>query len=298
MSIVEPDPSLTDVARAQPRDRATTVVLSVIAIAIGFVLIMWMLTNERFEWPVVAQYFFAPPVLRGLGMTLLLTTICMITGSVAGVILALMRLSPVFALRTLSAGFVWFFRSVPMLVQLIFWFNLSYLLPRIIIGVPFGPEFFSWNTNDVINSFTAAIIGLTIHEAAYMSEIVRSGILSVDPGQKDAAKALGYRSPQVFFRIVLPQALRVILPPTGSQVISMLKGTSLVSVIGMTDLLHSVQVIYNRTFEIVPLLLVASIWYLVLIAVLSLIQAQIERRLARGFTREMAHVVRTEEVSA
>ncbi|MGV8880657.1 MAG: amino acid ABC transporter permease [Rhodoglobus sp.] len=244
---------------------------------------VWMVTTPRFEWDVVAGYMFSPLILNGIGMTLLLTAVCIVLGCVLGVVLAVMRLSNVAVFRLVSSTFVWFFRAVPMLVQLLFWFNLSYLVPRIIVGIPFGPEFFSWDTNDVINAFTAAVIGLTIHEAAYMSEIIRSGILSVDSGQRDAARALGYREGPIFVRFILPQALRVIIPPTGSQVISLLKGTSLVSVIGMTDLLHAAQGIYNRTFEVVPLLLVASIWYLILVGILSYVQGRIETRLSRGY---------------
>lgn len=277
-----------DVAHARPRGVVSTFIVTALAALFVLGVVVWVVTNERFEWDVVATYLFAPPIFRGLMMTLALTAICMVTGSVFGTILALMRLSERFALRAISSGFVWFFRSVPMLVQLIFWFNLSYLLPRITVGVPFGPEFFSWNTNDLINAFTAAVIGLTIHEAAYMAEIVRSGLLSVDTGQRDAAQSLGYTPFQAFRRVVLPQALRVILPPTGSQLISMLKGTSLVSVIGMTDLLHSAQVIYNRTFEVIPLLMVASLWYLAIIGVLSALQSVIEKRISRGFVRSTA----------
>lgn len=277
-----------DVASAKQRGTALRWVLGIVVSLIVLQVAIWMATNERFEWPVVASYLFAPMILKGVGMTLLLTFLCMVLGSLLGIVLALMKLSPFIPFRGLSVAFIWFFRAVPMLVQLIFWFNLSYLLPRIIVGVPFGPEFFSWNTNDVINAFTAAVIGLTIHEAAYMAEIIRSGLLSVDSGQRDAAKALGYRDSAIMLRIILPQALRVIIPPTGSQIISLLKGTSLVSVIGMTDLLHAAQMVYSRTFEVVPLLLVASLWYLFMIAILSFFQGRVESKLGRGYTRTAA----------
>jgi polar amino acid transport system permease protein len=155
-------------------------------------------------------------------------------------------------------------------------------LPRLSVGVPFGPTFESWNTNSVITPLTAAIVGLGLHEAAYMAEIIRAGVLAVDRGQRDAARAMGFTDPQAFVRIVLPQAMRVIIPPTGSQFISLLKGTSLVSVIAMSDLLHSVQVIYNVTYDIVPMLLVACIWYLVVVTVLSIGQRYLERHFGRG----------------
>jgi len=257
--------------------------VTALAVLLAVAFAVWLITTPRFEWDVVAQYMFAPAILKGIGMTLLLTAICMVLGCILGVVLAVMKMSDVAVFKLLASSFVWFFRAVPMLVQLIFWFNLSYLVPRIAVGIPFGPEFFSWDTNDLINAFTAAVIGLTIHEAAYMSEIIRSGIMSVDSGQKDAARALGYRERPIFVRFILPQALRVIIPPTGSQFISLLKGTSLVSVIGMTDLLHAAQTVYNRTFEVVPLLLVASIWYLVMVAILSAVQSRIEAKFSRGY---------------
>lgn len=277
-----------DVTHSQPRGRILNIAVSAIAALISLLFIAWMVTNERFQWDVVGSYLFHPSVLKGVGMTLVLTALCMGLGAIFGTILALMKLSEVTGLRHISTGFVWAFRSVPMLVQLIFWFNLSYLLPRIVVGIPFGPEFFSWDTNDLINAFTAAVIGLTIHEAVYMAEIVRSGLLSVDSGQRDAAKALGYSPNQILSKIILPQASRVIIPPTGSQVISLLKGTSLVSAIGMTELLHSVQVIYSRTFEVVPLLLVATIWYLLLVGILSFLQGKLETSMSRGYARTVS----------
>jgi polar amino acid transport system permease protein len=174
---------------------------------------------------------------------------------------------------------------VPPLVQLIFWYNLAYLVPKLVIGVPFGPELLTWPTNDIITPLTAAIIGLSLHEAAYMAEIIRAGILSVDSGQNDAAKAMGFSKWRAFSRVTLPQAMRVIIPPTGSQVIALMKGTSLVSVIAMGDLLHSVQVIYNRTYEVVPMLIVAVIWYLVVVTLLTVLQRRVERHYSRGLAR-------------
>lgn len=277
------DPSNVRNAKRSPSVLHVVFGVVVALLVLGFA--RWLITNPRFEWDTVGDYLFTTTILRGVGMTLLLTAICMTLGSVLGVVLASMKMSDFMPFRAVATAFVWFFRSVPMLVQLIFWFNLSYLIPRIGLGVPFGPEFFSWSTNDIINAFTAAVIGLTIHEAAYMAEIVRSGLLSVDSGQRDAARALGYKENAIFLKFILPQAMRVIIPPTGSQVISLLKGTSLVSIIGMTDLLHAAQNVYNRTFEIVPLLLVASIWYMALIGVLSFFQSKIEKRLSRGYNR-------------
>jgi ABC-type amino acid transport system permease subunit len=178
--------------------------------------------------------------------------------------------------------YIWFFRGTPVLVQLIFWFNLAILIPVVTIGVPFGPTFFKGSANDLITPYTAALLGLGLNEAAYMAEIVRAGILSIDAGQPEAARALGMTPAKILRRIVLPQAIRVIIPPTGNETIGMLKATSLVSVISLSDLLYSVQTISSRTFQVIPLLLVACIWYLLLTSLLSLVQDWIESRFATG----------------
>ncbi|MBB2747456.1 amino acid ABC transporter permease [Microbispora sp. NBRC 16548] len=275
-------PQAVDVAAARPRIRPLRWVAGVVLLVLVAQFAWFLVTNPRFEWPVVGKYLFDPNVLRGLGMSLLLTVIVMLLGSVFGVLLASGRLSGFRPVAWACGFYVTVFRSIPPLLQLIFWFNLGYLLPRIPLGVPFGPTFVSWPTNSVISSLTAAVIGLTLHEAAYMAEIVRAGILAVDGGQRDAARAMGFTARQSFVKVVLPQAMRVIVPPAGSEFISLLKGTSLVSVIAMADLLYSVQVIYNRTYEIVPLLIVACAWYLVVVTALSLGQRRLERHFGKG----------------
>ncbi|MEO3799568.1 amino acid ABC transporter permease [Nonomuraea sp. B1E8] len=275
-------PQVVDVASARPRIRPLRWVVGAVLLVLVAQFAWFLVTNPRFAWPVVGTYLFDPNILRGLGMSLLLTVIGMVLGSLLGVLLASGRLSGFKPVSWACGVYVAVFRGIPPLVQLIFWFNLGYLLPRISLGVPFGPTFVSWPTNSVISSLTAAVIGLTLHEAAYMAEIVRAGILAVDGGQRDAARAMGFTSRQSFVKVVLPQAMRVIVPPTGSQFISLLKGTSLVSVIAMADLLYSVQVIYNRTYEIVPLLIVACVWYLVVVTVLSLGQRRLEQHFGRG----------------
>ncbi|NUO96509.1 MAG: amino acid ABC transporter permease [Nonomuraea sp.] len=275
-------PQTVDVASARPRVRPLRWVAGAVLLVLVAQFAWFLVTNPRFDWPVAGAYLFDPNILRGLGMSLLLTVIGMVLGSVLGVLLAAGRLSGFTPLAWACGGYVAVFRGIPPLVQLIFWFNLGYLLPRISLGVPFGPTFVSWPTNSVISSLTAALIGLTLHEAAYMAEIVRAGILAVDGGQHDAARAMGFTARQSFVKVVLPQAMRVIVPPTGSQFISLLKGTSLVSVIAMADLLYSVQVIYNRTYEIVPLLIVACAWYLAVVTVLSLGQRRLERHFGKG----------------
>ncbi len=289
-----------DVAHARKRVRPLRIIGGVVLAGIAISILSFMIGNERFEWDVVATYLFNGSVLLGLGMSLMLTAVGMVLGSILGTVLAAGQLSDFGPVRWASMVFVGVFRGIPPLVQLIFWYNLAYLLPRMSLGIPFGPEWFSWSTNDLITPLTAAIIGLSLHEAAYMSEIIRAGILSVDQGQRDAAAAMGFSRWHTFSRIVLPQAMRVIIPPTGSQVIALLKGTSLVSVIAMGDLLHAVQVIYNRTYEVVPMLIVAVIWYLVVVTALTLVQRRVEAYFSRGTSRVAVKraILRTKAVSA
>jgi polar amino acid transport system permease protein len=241
--------------------------------------------NPNFEWHVVGQWFTEGSVVKGLGVTLGLTVVSMLLGVFIGLMLAIARLSQSQLLRRLSGLYIWFFRGTPLLVQLLFWYNMSTLFPRVVLGIPFGPEYMSWNTNDLITPLTAAIAGLALNEAAYMAEIIRAGLLSVDNGQGETAQAFGMSRGRALRRIIIPQAMRSIIPPTGNQLISMIKATSLVSVIAMGDLLYSVQTIYNRTFEVVPMLMVAVIWYLLITSILNVGQSAIERYYARGTSR-------------
>jgi polar amino acid transport system permease protein len=260
------------------------VAMAAIAV-LAAMLVHPLVTNPNFRWSVVRQYFTDDAILSGLMMTLVLTVLVMVGGVVLGILLAVMRLSPNPVLAGASGLYIWFFRGTPVLVQLIVWFNLAALFPRLSLGIPFGPEFVVFDSNAIITPFVAALLGLGLNEAAYMAEIVRAGIQSVDEGQVEAAHALGMRRALAMRRIVLPQAMRVIIPPTGNETISMLKTTSLVSVISLGDLLYSAQIISARTFEIIPLLLVASIWYLVITTILTLVQTRIERRYSRGSSR-------------
>jgi polar amino acid transport system permease protein len=211
----------------------------------------------------------------------------MAVGIVLGVVLATMRLSPNPLVKGASWIYVWLFRGTPVLVQLLFWNFISALYPRISLGIPFGPSFIHANANVLITPFVAAILGLGLNEGAYMAEIVRAGILSVDEGQTEAAQALGMTRMQTLRRIVLPQAMRVIIPPTGNETISMLKTSSLVSVIAYQELLYSVQLIYAVNYRQIPLLIVASLWYLIVTSVLSVGQYYLERHFGRGATREL-----------
>lgn len=251
-----------------------------------FALMAWLVyaaaSNPRFEWNVVARYFTAQAVMNGLVMSLYLTAVLFVFSLVLGTILALMRESRFKPFQILAWVYSWVFRAVPALVQLILWFNLAYLLPTISFGLPFGPTFFEARTNDLITPFVAAVLGLGLCEAAYKGEIIRAGFLSVDKGQREAARAIGLTSTQAFFRIVLPQSMRFIVPPLGNQTILVLKGTSLVSVIALSDLLHSVQTVYNRTLEVVPLLMVATLWYLIIVSIMSVLQIGLERYFNRS----------------
>lgn len=255
------------------------------ALVIGVLIAMLvhaLFFNERFGWDIVGQYMTDRSILIGLLRTLELTAVSMLIGIFLGVVLAVMRLSPNPIFSVTSWAYIWFFRGTPLLVQLIFWYNLSALFPRVSLGIPFGPEFASGSANTFITTYVAAILGLSLNEGAYMAEIVRGGILAVDEGQIEAAYALGIRRMQVMRRIVLPQAMRVIVPPTGNQVISMLKSSSLVSVISVPELLFTAQIIYSRNYETIPLLVVASIWYLVVTSVLTVGQFYIERHFGKG----------------
>lgn len=256
---------------------------SAIVALIAAWIVYQVFTNAGFEWSVVGEYLFHPSVLGGVLMTLELTVLVMAIGSAIGIAIAVMRMSGDPLLAFVAHSFVWFFRGTPVLIQLVFWYNLATLFPDISLGVPFGgPKFYEISSTIAISSFTAAMLGLGLNEAAYMAEIIRAGLLSVDPGQAEAAKALGYRPVQTFFKIVLPQAMKAIIPPTGNQLIGTLKFTSLASTVALYELMHSVEVIYARTFQTVPMLIVAALWYLFLVSILSVLQYFVERHFSRG----------------
>ncbi len=239
--------------------------------------------NRRFQWGVVWHYLFAAPVLTGVQHTIELTVISMLGGTILGVILASMVLSDNWLLVYVAKGYLWIIRSTPILVQLLFWYYLAAVYPTVSIGLPFGgPTFASANANSLVTQFTAAILGLTINCSAYMAEIIRAGIIGIEKGQTEAALSLGMRSTQVLRHVMLPQAMRTIIPPTGNQFIDTLKTTSMVIVIGYTDLLTSVSLIYSQNYDEIPLLMVATLWYLGMTGVLTLGQERLERYFARG----------------
>jgi polar amino acid transport system permease protein len=259
--------------------------VALIAVAIFLVWVAYQLvTNKGFQWDIVGKYMLDRTVLRGISMTIQLTVLVMLIGVVVGIVIALMRMSRDPFLNFCAHGFVWFFRGTPVLVQLVFWYNLAALFPQLQLGIPFdGPKIAEISATVAISSFTAALLGLGLNEAAYMAEIIRAGLLSVDAGQTEASKALGHRPWQTFRVIVLPQAMKAIVPPTGNQLISALKFTSIASVVALHELMHSVETIYSRTFETMPLLIVAALWYLIMVSLLSVGQYFIERHYLKGW---------------
>jgi polar amino acid transport system permease protein len=240
----------------------------------------------RFSWNIVFHYFTTSEVLHGLMLTIYLTVIAMVAGIVIGIALAVMRLSSNRLLSMTAWCYTWFFRGTPVLVQLFFWDYISILYHTITIGVPFTHiAFLHLNAATLFTPVTAAIVALSLNEGAYMSEIARSGLISVDEGQSEAAMSLGMTRSQTLRVVVLPQAMRVIIPPTGNEVISMLKTTSLASTIAVIELFGATNNISANNFEIMPLLIVASLWYLIVTTVLSTGQFYLERRFARGALR-------------
>ncbi|MCZ4491767.1 MAG: polar amino acid transporter, inner rane subunit [Conexibacter sp.] len=246
-------------------------------------------SNPRFQWGVFGDFFFDSRIFHGLQITLELTVLAMAIGILLGIVLAVMRLSPNPLISGGASFYVWIFRGTPVLVQILLWNYIGALYPDISFGVPFGgPDLASVSANSLITPFVAGMLALGLNEGAYMAEIVRAGILSVDEGQGEAAQALGMTRLQTMRRIVLPQAMRVIVPPTGNETISMLKTSSLVSVIALADLTYSAQLIYSTNYKTIQLLLVISVWYLIFTTILSIGQYYLERRFGRGSMRGQA----------
>lgn len=277
-------PSLVTVPARHPGRWIASVVVLVIVAQILFSVV----TNPLFKWDIVGEYIFSDIILSGVRLTIGLTVIAQVLGIVIGIGLAVMRLSPNATVSRLAWFYLWFFRGTPLLVQLIFWYNISALYPEFAIGLPFAEPFLVFNANALVTPLAVAILGLGLNEGAYMAEIVRGGIVGVDAGQSQAAKALGMTHAQTLRRIILPQAIRLILPPTGNQTILMLKTTSLVSILALADLLYSAQSIYSRNFQTIPLLIVVSIWFLAITSILTLGQSILERKLSDGKPRSVS----------
>jgi polar amino acid transport system permease protein len=281
------EPARPDEIKAIPVRHPGRWVAAAIILYLSAALVKSVATNPRFEWGIIRHYFTSSRVLQGLVTTLELTVLCMAIGIVIGILLAVMRLSANPLVSGASWLYIWLFRGTPVLVQILFWGFIAALYPTLSLGIPLGPQFVHFSANSAITPFVAGMLALGLNEGAYMAEIVRAGIISVEEGQTEAAQSLGMTRLQTMRRIVLPQAMRVIVPPTGNETISMLKTTSLVSVIAVTDLLYSVQLIYAVNYRTIPLLIVASIWYLIVTTLLSFGQYYLERYFGRGAAREL-----------
>lgn len=259
-----------------------------LAVYVGLSLIQLFVFNGNWQWDVTLSYLFSQVVMKGLLNTVYLTVLTTGLGLVLGVITAWCRMSHLPVLRTFAILYIWLMRATPPLVTLLFVFFFGALVPTLSIGIPFGPGFAEAPTNEIISRFTAAIIGLSIYLGAFTAEVFRSGVMSLPPGQFEACKALGLPPFQAYRKILGPQIIRVITPSLANEVITVFKNTSLVSVIGYSELLTTVQTIYARNFETIPLLMVAVIWYLALTSIATFAQSRLERRFGRGFARRDA----------
>ncbi len=253
--------------------------ISAALVLLALALVVKAFAEGDIAWKVVGQFFTAPAILGGLVNTVIMTICAMALGITLGVIFAIMAMSPNAVMRGCAAFYIWFFRGTPLILQLLIWFNLALVFPTIgISGV------FSVRTIDVIGPFMATLLGLGINQGAYTAEVVRSGILSVDHGQTEAAKTIGMTRLTTLRRIVLPQAMRVIIPPVGNEVVSMVKLTSIASVIQFSEILRNAQTIYYANARVIELLIVAAGWYLIVVSILSLGQIFLERHFAKGRT--------------
>lgn len=289
------DGGLTDRAediRAVPVRHPGRWIVAAIVLVIAASIVRSVVTNPNFQWSVVGHYMFDSRITHGVVATIYLTFLAMAIGILLGVVLAVMRMSPNPIVSGASWLYIYFFRGTPVIVQIIFWYNIAALYPQIALGIPFGPALIHADGNAVITVFVAAMLALGLNEGAYMAEIVRAGIISVGEGQSEAAASLGMSRLAIMRRIVLPQAMRVILPPTGNEAISMLKTTSLVYTIGFAELFYEASQIFGATYQTIPLLIVASIWYLILTSVAYVGQYFIERHYGRGFSRAQRYTMR------
>lgn len=272
------------ITRVVPLRRPGQWLLALVVAVMALVVSVAFIRSPHIDWSAVGRYLFHKDILIGVRNTLILTALAVGFGNIIGLLVALMGLSTNRVFRALADGFVYVFRGIPVLVQLILWFNLALIFPNISIGIPFTDlVLLRWSTNDIMTPFISAVIGLSLAEAGYSSEVFRSGFISIPKGQTEAARSLGMRESTIIRRILVPQAMRVVLPPLGNQVIQMLKMTAIVAFIAGSELFTQAQKIYSRTYEVIELLLVATFWYLVMVSILSFIQSRIERRLNQGY---------------
>jgi polar amino acid transport system permease protein len=255
-------------------------VLGAAAVLVALAAIAHAFAVGQIEWSYVGRFLTVPVILAGVGNTILMSVLAMLVGVVLGVLFAVMRLSANPVLATGALAYIWFFRAIPVLLQLLLWYNLALVFPT--IGIP---GLATWRTVDVMTPFVAALLGLGIQQGAFTAEVVRAGLLSVDPGQYEAAQTLGMTRLQLLRRIVMPQAMRVIIPPIGNEFIGMVKLTSLASVVQFSEVLHNAQTIYYANNRVIELLIVAAAWYLIVVTALSLVQGRIEAYFARGVAR-------------
>lgn len=271
-------PSMAGVPRSGLRHPMRWVVGAVCLILLAIVIRAF--AQGQIEWSVVGRFLTARAILLGFGNTLLMTVLAMGLGILLGLVAALMRLSDNPVAQAIAGGYIWFFRGTPVYLQLLLWFNLALVFPS--IGVP---GLWEARTVDVMTPFWAALLGLGVCQGAYTAEVIRAGILSVDAGQVEAARAVGMRGPQVMRHIVLPQTMRVITPPIGNEVIGMLKHTSIAAVISYNEVMHTASMIYFVNNRVIEMLIVCSIYYLATVTILSFLQSLLESRLARSSSR-------------
>jgi polar amino acid transport system permease protein len=277
-----------ELIQAVPLRRPGRWIAAVVVVGLLVLFVYDAATNSAYDWSTYGKYLFDKRVSQAALITIDLTLIAMVIGVTLGVLLAVMRLSPNPVLRSAAWLYLWFFRGTPVYVQLVFWGLFTTIYHHVDIGIPFVHQIWHFNLQDVNAAFWFAAVGLGLNEAGYMAEIVRAGITSVGEGQTEAATALGMSWVLMMRRVVLPQAMRVIIPPTGNELISMLKTTSLVVAVPYSyDLYARTRDISNALFKPVPLLLVASTWYLAITSVLMVGQYFLERRFARGASRKL-----------
>ncbi|MBB5156945.1 amino acid ABC transporter permease [Saccharopolyspora phatthalungensis] len=275
-------PNLEDLPTRE-RISIPLIVATIITTILTAAVLVSFFTNKAVQWPIVIGYLFDGRILHGVLTTIEITAMAMALGLVIAVTIALMRLSKSKLLRTVAQAYTWLFRAMPLLVLLILTYNFALFYPEVGIGIPTGPMWWSAPSTDLLTPILAAVIAFALNEGAYSSEILRASILSVPRGQEEAAVALGMTKARVYRRVVLPQAIRIAIPPIFNNLINMLKGTSIVAFIGVFDLMYTVQSIYQISYEIAPLLVVATIWYLVVVTILTFVQSALESRFA--FTR-------------
>lgn len=269
-----------------PRRSVLSWIIAALTLLITVSVVLGLAGNESIKWSIVGDYLFSDQILRGVGITIQMAVLSMLFGILLGVGIGLGRLSSNKVIAGICSGYVLLFRGIPVLLQLLIWGNIGLFLRTVDIGVPFTDiSFFQAPTNELLFPFAAAVVGLALHEAAYMGEIIRGGIQGIDPGQREAATALGMAPGRAMRRVILPQALRLIIPPTGNQFVTLIKGTSLVSVIAGGDLLTQAQNISATSYRVIEMLAVATVWYLALVAVASLGQHYLERAVSKGAHR-------------